>query len=99
VTPTPFGARFLTEFRRLGGSTEAWPSTGVAALAAADRRQFISLLESHRSKIGSELRVAAHTADPETLAKRAYAHASVQRTQEGGELMALLTVIATLPGQ
>lgn len=99
VAPATFGTRFLAEFRRLGGSTEEWPSTAVAALAAADRRKFIFLMESQRSKISSELRVAAHTADPEALAKRAFARESVQRGQDGGDLMALLMVIATGSGQ
>jgi hypothetical protein len=95
MAPATFGARFLTEFRRLGGSTEDWPPQAVAALAAADRRKFITLLESCRSKIGSELIVAAHTAEPETLAKRAFAHAPVQQA-DGGEFLSLLSVIAML---
>jgi hypothetical protein len=66
-------------------------------LAAADRRKFISLLESRRSKISSELIVSAHTAEPETLAQRVYARASVQKRQDGGE-MAILALIGTLPG-
>jgi hypothetical protein len=99
MTPATFGARFLTEFRRLGGSTKDWPPQAVAVLAAADRRKFITLLESRSSKIGSELIVAAHTAEPETLARRAFAHRSVQQAQAGGgDFVLLLGVIATLSG-
>ena len=98
MAPATFGTRFLAEFRRLGGSTEAWPPQAVAALAAADRGKFISLVDSRRSKISRDLRVAAHTAEPEALAKRAYARA-VQKGQDGGELMALVSVIATESGQ
>jgi hypothetical protein len=99
MAPATFGTRFLAEFRRLGGSTEAWPPQAVAALAAADRGKFISLVDSRRSKISRDLTVAAHTAEPEALAKRAYARASVQKGQDGGELMALVSVIATESGQ
>lgn len=98
MAPRTFGTRFLAEFRRLGGSTKAWPPEAVAALAAADRRKFISLLESRRSTIGSELIVAAHTAEPEALAKRAYTRASLQKGQGGGE-MAFSAVIATPSGE
>ena len=94
-----FGSRFLAEFRRLGGTTADWPPQAVAAFAAADRRKFISLMEARRSKISSELRVAAHTAEPEALARRAYARVPVQKGQDGGELMALVAFIATLSGQ
>jgi hypothetical protein len=45
----------------------------VARFAAADRRQFIALLETRRSQVSSELLIAAHTAEPELLAKRAFA--------------------------
>lgn len=94
-----FGSRFLAEFRRLGGTTADWPPQAVAAFAAADRRKFISLMESRSSKISSELKVAAHTAEPEALARRAYARVSVRKGQDGGDLLALLVVIATLSGQ
>ena len=98
MAPATFGTRFLAEFRRLGGSTEAWPPQAVAALAAAHRGKFISLVDSRRSKISRDLTVAAHPAEPEALAKRAYARA-VQKGQDGGELMALVSVIATVSGQ
>ena len=94
-----FGSRFLAEFRRLGGTTADWPPQAVAAFAAADRRKFVSLMESRSSKISSELKVAAHTAEPEALARRAYARVSVRKGQDGGDLLALLVVIATLSGQ
>jgi hypothetical protein len=98
LAPRTFGTRFLAEFRRLGGSTNAWPHEAVAALAAADRSTFISLLESRRSKIDRELRVAAHTAEPEVLAQRAYARVSLQKGQGGAE-MAFFPFIATPSGE
>ena len=36
---TTFGNYFLTEFRRLGGSTRDWPEHAVTVLDQADRRQ------------------------------------------------------------
>jgi len=64
MAPQTFGARFLTEFSRLDGSTKGWPPQVVAAFAAADRRKFIHLLASRRSKVSSALTIAAHTAEP-----------------------------------
>ena len=51
--------------RRLGGSTREWPERAITALDAADRRQFIEALSKLSSKTASELRIAAHTAEPE----------------------------------
>jgi hypothetical protein len=81
-----FGTRFLAEFRRLGGSTQSWPAPAVKAIEEADRRRFGALLAKPSTQIASDLRVAAHTAEPEMLARRALEH--VHRT--GGEWMVLL---------
>jgi hypothetical protein len=82
MAPQTFGARFLTEFRRLGGSTEGWPERTLAAVAAADRRTFIAALQGRRSLLDAEMLVAAHTAEPEAVAKRAAARAVDKRRQE-----------------
>lgn len=65
-----FGARFLAEFRRLGGSTDDWPPRAVEAIERADRRAFAATLGRLPRPTGSALIVAAHTAEPETLARR-----------------------------
>ena len=93
MAPETFGYRFLTEFRRLGGSTRDWPEHAVTVLNQADRRQFIDALMKASSSAASKLAIAAHTNDPETLAKR-----MVDRNEKdgGAVLMALvLGIIAT----
>lgn len=76
MAPESFGWRFLTELRRLGGSTGTWPPAAVGALEQADRRRFIELLEKASPRASSPLAVAAHTAEPETLARKAMTHAA-----------------------
>jgi hypothetical protein len=66
-----FGERFVEEFRRGGGSTGAWPADAIDALKNADRRAFIAALRKVSSASAKTLAVAAHTAEPETLARRA----------------------------
>jgi hypothetical protein len=46
-----------------------WPEQAVARLDQADRRQFIDALMKASSSAASKLAIAAHTAEPETLAK------------------------------
>ena len=93
MAPETFGHRFLTEFQRLGGSTRDWPERAVTVLNQADRRQFIDALMKASSSAASKLAIAAHTAEPETLANR-----TVDRSKAdgGAVLMALvLGIIAT----
>ena len=93
MPPQTFGNRFLTEFHRLGGSTRNWPEQAVARLDKADRRQFIDALAKASSTAASQLVIAAHTAEPETLAKRA-----IELTNsDGADLLTpiVLAVIAT----
>ena len=66
-----FGERFVDEFRRAGGSTGAWPPDAIEVLRNADRRAFIAALGKVSSASAKTLAVAAHTAEPETLARRA----------------------------
>ena len=66
-----FGERFVEEFRRAGGSTGAWPPDAIEVLRNADRRAFIAALGKVSSASAKTLAVAAHTAEPETLARRA----------------------------
>jgi len=90
MAPRTFGGRFLEEFRRLGGSTKAWPEGAAERFATADRRTFTALLESRRSPVSSELLIASHTAEPEALAKRAFAKAARERQQQAdGDLFFL----------
>ena len=66
-----FGERFVDEFQRAGGSTDAWAPDAVKALKNADRRRFISALSRVSSESAKTLVIAAHTAEPETLARTA----------------------------
>jgi hypothetical protein len=66
-----FGERFVEEFRRAGGSTAAWAPAAVDAIKKADRRAFIASLNKVSSASAKTLVIAAHTAEPETLARRA----------------------------
>jgi hypothetical protein len=66
-----FGNRFLTEFRRLGGTTQNWPQHALTLLDEADRRRFIDALRSASPGTAKQLTIAAHTAEPERLAKEA----------------------------
>ncbi len=66
-----FGERFLDEFRRPGGATTAWSPNAIEALKTSDRRGFIAALSKVSSASAKTLVIAAHTAEPETLARRA----------------------------
>jgi len=89
-----FGIRFLAEFQRLGGSTQSWPASAVKAIEEADRRRFVALLSKPSSPIASDLLVAAHTVEPETLARKALEH--VHRS--GSEWIALVGALAGMQG-
>jgi len=92
MPPQTFGNRFLVEFRRLGGSTRDWPDRALTLLDQADRRQFIDALSKASSKTAKQLVIAAHTAEPEKLAKRA-----VELTKGAhAELVGLLTGLAAI---
>ena len=69
--PRSFGERFVEEFRLAGGSTRTWAPAALEALKKADRRAFISALSKVSSDSAKSLAIAAHTAEPETLARRA----------------------------
>src|SRR4051812_31331075 len=71
MAPQTFGNRFLMEFRRLGGSTRDWPERAFTLIDQADRRQFIEAVRKASSKTAEQLVTAAHTAEPERIAKRA----------------------------
>lgn len=96
MAPRTFGARFLDEFRRVGGSTEGWPESTLAAVAAADRRAFITALDGRGAQLDREMLVAAHTAEPEALAKRVVARTADKKRES--ELAALVGVIAAMSG-
>jgi hypothetical protein len=66
-----FGNRFVSEFRRLGGSTRNWPERALALVDEADRRNFFDALAKVSSQAAKQLMIAAHSAEPENLAKRA----------------------------
>jgi hypothetical protein len=89
--PQTFGNRFLMEFRRLGGSTRHWPDRALTLIDQADRRQFIDALRKASSKTAEQLVIAAHTAEPEKLAKRA-----VELISADADLGALLAGLAAI---
>ena len=78
-----FGARFLEQFRRLGGSTKEWPPGVLASLAAADRKVFIALVAAGGSPIDAELSAAANVVEPEALARRVFDRVERERQREG----------------
>ena len=92
MAPQTFGNRFLREFRRLNGSTRNWPDRVVTLLNQADRRRFIDALEKASSTMAKQLAVAAHTAEPEKLAKRAL-ELNTSKTGEA-ELLVVLSIVA-----
>ena len=90
------GRRFLNEFRRLGASTRDWPEQAITVVDQADRRQFIDALMKASSSASSKLAIAAHTAQPDALAKR-----MVDRNEKdgGAVLMALVLGIVATTGK
>ena len=68
-----FGERFLEEYLRAGGAADHWPPKAKAALKKSDRRSFIDALSRASADLAKTLIIAAHTAEPETLARRAAA--------------------------
>ena len=77
-----FGARFLREFRSLGGSTKEWPSRAVDALADADRSAFRELVATGRTPIPAELAATANVWEPEAVAKRLFDRVKRERDRE-----------------
>jgi hypothetical protein len=90
-----FGARFVEEFQRSGGSTAAWPPAALEALKKADRRRFIEALGKISSASAKTLVIAAHTAEPETLGRRAAAQALSDATADN--VWPLLMMILSPP--
>ncbi|PYR94172.1 MAG: hypothetical protein DMF84_06380 [Acidobacteria bacterium] len=68
-------------------STRNWPARAVTLLDQADRRQFIDALTKVSSAAAKQLMTAAHTAEPENLAKRAVA---LMNSQDAGGDVTLL---------
>jgi hypothetical protein len=93
MAPQTFGSRFLSEFRRLGGSTKTWPERTITLLDQAERAQFIDALTKASSRTARQLVITAHTAEPETLAKRALELKSVDANAEMMTFLALLAGI------
>jgi hypothetical protein len=92
MAPQTFGNRFLTEFRRLGGSTRDWPERAVTLLDQADRQQFTDAFRKASSETAAQLVIAAHTAEPERLAQRAVELTKAK--DANAELMVLLGLLA-----
>jgi hypothetical protein len=88
-----FGERFVEEFRLAGGSTANWPPDAMTALKKADRKTFINAFSRVSSEFAKTLVIAAHTAEPETLARRAAAARSADSGRDA-DWLAVLTVIA-----
>ena len=90
-----FGERFVEEFRRAGGSTAAWAPAAVEALKKADRRTFIAALNRVSSASAKTLAIAAHTAEPETLARRAVKQARADKA-ENDACLAMVAVMLSI---
>ena len=90
-----FGERFVEEFRRAGGSTATWAPAAVEALKKADRRTFIAALNKVSSASAKTLVIAAHTAEPETLARRAVKQARADEA-DNDALLAMVAVVLSI---
>jgi hypothetical protein len=77
-----FGARFVEEFQRSGGSTASWSPAALKALRNADRRTFIEALGKVSSPSAKALAIAAHTAEPEALGRRAATQGQVDASRD-----------------
>ena len=88
-----FGERFEEEFRRAGGSAAPWAPAAVEALKKADRRTFIAALSKVSSASAKTVAIAAHTAEPETLARRAVKRARADKA-ENDAWLAMVAVMA-----
>lgn len=77
-----FGARFLEEFKREGGSTAAWSPQALEAVINADRCRFIAALEKVSPEAAKALTIATNLVEPEELARRAVSQ--MQRADPGG---------------
>jgi hypothetical protein len=77
-----FGARFLREFRSLGGSTKEWPSRAVDSLADANRSAFRELVATGRTPIPAELSATANVWEPEAVARRLFDRVLRERDRE-----------------
>jgi hypothetical protein len=75
-----FGARFVEEFQRSGGSTAS--PAALKALRNADRRTFIEAIGKVSSPSAKALAIAAHTAEPETLGRRAATQEQVDASRD-----------------
>ena len=85
----------MDEFRRAGGATTASPPNAIEALKTADRRGFIAALirvSSASAKTLVTLVIAAHPAEPETLARRAVKQARADEA-ENDTWLAMLAVM------
>lgn len=90
-----FGERFVDEFRRAGGATNAWPPNAIEALKTSDRRGFIAALSKVSSASAKTLAIAAHTAEPETLARRAVKQARADEAANDMWLAMLAVMLIT----
>ena len=77
-----FGARFLQEFRQLGGSIKEWPSGEVDSLADADRSAFRELVATGQTPIPAELAATANVWEPEAVARRLFDRVKRERDRE-----------------
>ena len=77
-----FGARFLRQFRLLGGSTKEWPSRAVDSLADADRSAFRELVATGQTPIPEELAATANVWEPEAVARRLFDRVKREQDRE-----------------
>jgi hypothetical protein len=74
-----------------GELTRDWPEQAFPRLDQAHRRQFIDALTKASSSAASKLAIAAHTAEPETLAKR-----MVDRNEKDGGAVLMALVLGVM---
>lgn len=85
-----FGERFLEEYLRAGGTADHWSPEAKVALKRSDRRSFIDALSRVSSDLAKTLIIPAHTAEPETLARRAVAARAVENGDDDIPIFFLL---------
>jgi hypothetical protein len=91
VAFVPFGARFLAEFRTLGGTVGRWKHATVMALEQADREEFLLRLRQARPTPSYVTLQAGLSDEPEALAKRVIEEERARAAASDGSALLMWT--------
>lgn len=90
--PQTFGARFLNEWKRLGGPLSAWNYEEIQELRGAEREGLIAALRKHQPLTSyAALQRIRSAEDPESLARDALQQAQAAANTNVWLMFALLT--------